>query len=114
VGQDGLSDGAPVQVLESAGQASVGGVAGAGASDAPGRGYGGQGPEATVSGGASDAPADSSRGSGGRGQRPDFSQMTPEQLEKVRERMRARGLTEEQIEERIGQAAKDPPQSTDP
>jgi hypothetical protein len=31
----------------------------------------------------------------------DPSQMTPEQLESVKERMRARGLSEEQIEERL-------------
>ena len=31
----------------------------------------------------------------------DFSQMTPEQLEHIKERMRSRGMTDEQIEERI-------------
>ena len=31
----------------------------------------------------------------------DFSQMTPEQLERIKEMMRSRGMTEEQIEERI-------------
>ena len=31
----------------------------------------------------------------------DFSTMNPEQLERIKERMRARGMTEEQIEARI-------------
>ena len=44
---------------------------------------------------------DSPRGQDGR---PDFSKMTPEQLEKVKERMRSRGMTEEQIEERLRRA----------
>ncbi len=90
VGQDGLSDGTPVQVLASAAPSVA----------PPGSGecYGGQG-----------------RRFGGRpGGRPDFSQMSPEQLERVKERMRARGMTEEQIEERLGQAAQSPPQSLYP
>ena len=36
--------------------------------------------------------------------RPDFSRMTPEQLERAKEFMRARGLSDEQIAERIKQA----------
>lgn len=40
--------------------------------------------------------------------------MSPEQLERIKERMRARGMTEEQIEERLGQAPPSPPQSSDP
>ena len=52
---------------------------------------------------ASVAPADTGRGYGGRG-RPDFSQMTPEQLERAKEFMRRRGMTDEQIEERIRRA----------
>ncbi len=86
VGQDGLSDGTPVQVLASVAPAAV-------ARPVPGEGHGGQGQR--------------------RG-RPDFSQMSPEQLERVKERMRARGMTEEQIEERLGQASQSPPQSSDP
>ena len=41
---------------------------------------------------------------GGKGGPPDFSKMTPEQLEQAKQRMRARGMTEEQIDERLKQA----------
>jgi hypothetical protein len=37
-------------------------------------------------------------GPGGGQGRPDFSKMTPEQLEQVKERMRSRGMSDEQIE----------------
>jgi hypothetical protein len=41
----------------------------------------------------------------GPGKRPggdvDFERLTPEELERIKERMRARGLTDEQIEERL-------------
>ena len=67
VGQDGLSDGTPIQDV--AGRPPV-------TSPAP-----------TITG---TAPG-----------RPDFSQMSPEQQDRVKEMMRARGLTEEQIEERL-------------
>ena len=36
------------------------------------------------------------------GGRPDFASMSPEQLERAKEMMRSRGMTDEQIEERIG------------
>ena len=35
---------------------------------------------------------------------PDFSKMTPEQLAQAKEFMRARGMSDEQIEQRIKQA----------
>ncbi len=74
VGQDGLGDGTPIQILSAAG-----------------------GPrEAPAAGPSPSAPP------GGR--RLDFSEMTPEQLERAKQRMRERGLTEEQIEERIRRA----------
>jgi membrane fusion protein (multidrug efflux system) len=60
VGQDGLSDRTPIEILE------------------PGGGPGGP---------------------GGRGFDP--SKMTPEQLEHVKEMMRSRGMSEQQIEERL-------------
>ena len=101
VGQDGLSDGTPVQVL-----ATI-------ALDGNRRGDGGSVGSGSDSGQASVARPGSGRGHGGRG-RPDFSQMSPEQLQRVKERMRARGMTEEQIEERLGQAPPSPPQSSDP
>jgi RND family efflux transporter MFP subunit len=106
VGQDGLSDGTPIQVLlaESTSPPAESAMAGAG----PGRASGGMPFDPTT--------------------------MTPERLEQIKERMRARGMTEEQIEERLaasrqgrapggfreGQAAKggppgrrlDPPQMT--
>ena len=79
VGQDGLSDGTPIRVLrrdgESAGSPPPGG----------GRGHGPGGP-------------------GRPGGRPDFSKMTPEQLERAKEFMRSRGMTDEQIEERLKRA----------
>ncbi len=86
VGQDGLSDGTPVQVLAGAV------VELAGEPAAP------RAPEVAEPRQARRGPP----GQGGRG-RPDFSQMTPEQLERVKERMRSRGMTEEQIEERLKQ-----------
>lgn len=83
VGQDGLSDGTPINIL--AGDAEL--MA--------------QGPSATPSEGS---PGDLPRGPDGR---PDFSQMTPEQLERARDSMRARGLTDAQIEERLAGAKLD-------
>jgi hypothetical protein len=43
----------------------------------------------------------------------DFSSMSPEQLEQVKERMRARGMTDEQIEERLRQMRERAAQSAD-
>ena len=86
VGQDGLSEATPIQVLS--------GAAGAPAMQtAPGEDR-------------TDAPAGApGRGGGGFGGRqPDFSRMTPEQLERAKEFMRARGMTEEEIEKRIERA----------
>ncbi len=85
VGQDGLSEGTPINVL------AVDGVQTAQRPSPPAGEM--AGPPAGV--------GDSPRGQDGR---PDFSKMTPEQLEKVKERMRSRGMTEEQIEERLRRA----------
>ena len=79
VGQDGLSDGTPIQVLATAESAD--------AAAPPAR-----------------AEAAAGRPAGPAGGRPDLSKMTPEQLERARQRMRERGMTEEQIEERIRRA----------
>jgi membrane fusion protein (multidrug efflux system) len=76
VGQDGLSDGTPIRVMSEEE-----------ASPADSR----QTAEAK--------PPPSGPGLGA--DRPDFSQMTPEQLERAKEFMRARGLSEKEIEERI-------------
>jgi membrane fusion protein (multidrug efflux system) len=78
VGQDGLSDGTPIQVLGSAGH----------------------------SGGVQIATGDRSSAAPGRGRPdgggiPDPNQMTPQDLERMKERMRSRGLTEADIEDRL-------------
>jgi hypothetical protein len=90
VGQDGLSDGTPIQVLGGAPAARPEGHTA----------HGTPGPEAQ--------PGSERRGGPGRGGfgsgLPDFASMTPEQLERIKERMRSRGMTEEQIEERIKRA----------
>jgi membrane fusion protein (multidrug efflux system) len=90
VGHDGLSDGTPVQVL------------------------GDEGFAPPVEAAASAGPAPERMGGGpprGPGGRPDFSAMSPEQLARAKEFMRARGMTDEQIEARIqggrGPAKKD-------
>ena len=88
IGQDGLSDGTPVQIL-----------AGPGA----GEGKPEHVPQKTADGGppAAEGPGPGmggGMGPGGRRGRMDFSKMTPEQLEQVKERMRGRGMSEEQIE----------------
>jgi len=84
VGQDGLSDGTPIQILSGLGEGPAAEVQVSASGSGPGP-----------------ATGDIPRRPDGR---PDFSQMTPEQLEGVKESMRSRGLTEEQIEERIGGA----------
>ncbi|MBZ0112784.1 MAG: efflux RND transporter periplasmic adaptor subunit [Thermoanaerobaculia bacterium] len=75
LGQDGLADGTPIQVLSASGEI-VGTPAQSATSGDEGRG--GSGPP---------------RFEGG--------EMTPEQLEAIKERMRSRGLSEAQIEERL-------------
>jgi RND family efflux transporter MFP subunit len=77
VGQDGLSEGTPINVLAADGVQVAHAPAG------------------------TQGPGDVPRGPDGR---PDFSKMTPEQLERARESMRARGMTDEQIEERLQRA----------
>lgn len=74
VGQDGLSDGTPVQVL------------GGGHNNMRG----------------AHAETEEPRPRPDRPGRPDPADMSPEQLERAREAMRARGLTDEEIEERLG------------
>lgn len=91
VGQDGLSDGTPIQVL-----AATGGAAPAGAPASAGRG---EGPPGGGPGGPPGGPPGGFGPGGGRGFDP--SNMTPEMLEQMKERMRSRGMTDEQIEERL-------------
>ena len=78
VGQDGLSDGTPIEVLSADG-------------------------EATPQVAAPAAEEGRQRPAGMAGPPPGFdpANMTPEMIEQIKERMRARGLTDEQIEERL-------------
>jgi membrane fusion protein (multidrug efflux system) len=78
VGQDGLSDGTPIRILDE----DTGARLAQAAQQPPRAGRPGERP-----------------GPGGR--RPDFASMTPEQLDRAREFMRGRGMTEEQIATRI-------------
>ncbi len=85
VGQDGLTDGTPIQVLK--GPGAVAPPSRAADADRPPSGGNGPG---------------SGSGSGGPpGGRMDLSKATPEQLELVKQRMRDRGMTDEQIEQTI-------------
>ncbi len=92
VGQDGLSDGTPVQVL-------AGGEAGETfPAEAPGAG----GPPARTESAGPPRGGPPGGGPPGGG-RFDPSQMTPERLEMIKERMRQRGLSEKEIEDRLKQ-----------
>ena len=94
VGQDGLSDGTPVFVLKGPGAEPLAAVP----PRAPGAG------QAVALGGSSGAGGDSElRGSGQRTGRMDPSKMTPEQLEQMKERMRQRGMSAEQIEKALSE-----------
>ena len=77
VGQDGLSDGTPIQLLNHAN------------GDSP----------ATLAEAGNESAADRPR----RGPPPgvDPAELTPERIEQMKERMRARGLSDEEIEERL-------------
>ncbi len=101
VGQDGLSDGTPINVLAGGdrGQADASGrsdgppaAVAAPGGGAPGREAGAGAPTARAGGGE--------RRPGGRAGGAGGAQMDPEQM---RERMKARGMSDEQIEERIKQ-----------
>ena len=87
VGQDGLTDGTPVQVLK-----------GPGAEEMTTARHEGESFERPPETGRPGRPG---RPGGGGDHRPDFSNMTPEQLERVKSRMRERGMTDEQIEQAI-------------
>ncbi|MEE8368859.1 MAG: hypothetical protein V3S30_11155, partial [Thermoanaerobaculia bacterium] len=103
VGQDGLSDGTPIRVLSAMSTMSdttpdVG--------KSPDQVHQEEYPQAPPSG-ESDTP----RGRGGfpgrrGGGPPDFSKMSPEQVQRIRVRMKARGLTDAQIDERMGSSRK--------
>jgi len=110
VGQDGLSEGTPVQILGADGAAveTSKRVAGGEAIEQRMRSRG-MSDEQIAERLRSLAAGDGAAGSAGREARrgggpPDFSSMTPEQLERVKQRMRSRGMTEAQIEARIDAA----------
>ena len=88
VGQDGLTDGTPIQVLK-----------GPGADEAPppSRAAGGRPPGAAGSNGSGERMGGAPPG----GARVDLSNATPEQLERVKKRMRDRGMSDEQIEQAL-------------
>ena len=99
VGQDGLSDGTPIEILATTGASD--GPSGAGAeTEASGRPDAGR-PDA----GRHDFRGPGGRGEGGPGGRrggfPPIDWNDPEQVEKVKERMRERGLSDDQIDERL-------------
>jgi len=95
VGQDGLAEGTPIQVLEP-GVSPAGVMASAGQARPPGPG----GSAAMVSTPHTRADSGHEGGPGG-GQRPDIASMTPEQLDAMKERMRSFGMTDEQIQARL-------------
>lgn len=102
VGQDGLSDGTPIQVLRTTGLRTTGlpplRTAGGPRRDAGGPPGDGGTPGAPA---AASRPADPPGGPGRRGFDP--SNMTPERLEFIKQRMKERGLSDQQIEERLKQ-----------
>jgi membrane fusion protein (multidrug efflux system) len=85
LGQDGLSDGTPVEILRGGGERT------------PTEAVASSEPPPTRPGQRGGRPG----GPGRRGGPPDFSAMNPEQLERAREFMRARGMTDEQIDARV-------------
>ncbi|MCB1057971.1 MAG: efflux RND transporter periplasmic adaptor subunit [Acidobacteria bacterium] len=94
VGQQSLSDGTPIQILAGPGAGEPPVAPAAAGSDTPGAA--GQPPGAA--GGPPGGPRAGSGWPGAGGGPP-----SPEQLEQIKERMRARGMSEEQIEERLRQ-----------
>ncbi len=93
VGQDGLSDGTPIFVLKGPGAEPLAEVS----PRPPGAG------QAVAQGGSSSRPGGDSefRGPGQRTGRMDPSKMTPKQLQQTKERMRQRGMSDEQIEKAL-------------
>jgi len=84
VGQDGLTDGTPIQVLKGPGADKAAPKARAANFERP-----------------PGAP-------GGPGDRMDLSKATPEQLERIKNRMRERGMTDEQITQALARRGQQP------
>jgi membrane fusion protein (multidrug efflux system) len=104
VGQDGLSNGTQIQILD----APDAFVQRETAPDHERAAAGDERPRG-------ERPEGGRPGGGPRSKRPfDPSTMTTEQLENVKARMRARGMTDEQIEERLVQAARERNNDADP
>jgi len=101
VGQDGLSPGTPLRILGAGDESEV--ASDAERPGAPGGRAGGS-PATAAGGGGPPSGAGGAPGGWRGGGPPDFSNMTPEQLERVKQRMRDRGMTDEQIEERLRRA----------
>lgn len=81
VGQDGLTDGTPIQVL---------------------KGPGADKPSPPSRAASTEQPPGAGNGGGPPGGgRMDISNATPEQLERIKKRMRDRGMTDEQIEQAL-------------
>jgi len=95
VGQDGLSEGTPLQILAGAPRQAAQNRP----ENAPGRGT----PAAEHPDAGSGRPTrpPGAVAEGGRDGRPDFANLTDEQLEQIKARMRSKGMSDEQIEERI-------------
>jgi len=104
VGHDGLSDGTPIEILSGDGARPRAETTAVAAALGERAGHPGGGPPPGPGDGRR-GPRDGRRGPGPGG-RPDFSTMSPEQLERAKEFMRQRGMTEEQITERIGASDK--------
>lgn len=105
VGQDGLSDGTPVQVLgDREPEPTPERVAGVPEGAAAPSGADGT-PQQAVAPGTDPEPAveaDSRNWGDGSGMtRMDLSQATPEQLDRLKKAMRGRGMSEEEIEQRL-------------
>jgi len=92
VGQDSLTDGTPIEILDAAGAV----VAVSGDPEAGGEGEG-EGQWAGRGAGQGGPPG----GPGGRG--GGESEMTPERLEMIKQRMRDRGMSDEEIDQRLEQ-----------
>ena len=101
VGQEGLSDGTPIQVVAGDGAAETPAASFSGPRAAPPGSGGPKGPPAASAGSTGDGGSSVPGAAGPPGLDP--SQMTPERLEMMKQRMRERGLSEKEIEERLEQ-----------
>ena len=118
LGQDSLSDGTPIYILSEQARSAPPGSGGGAPSGGRGQGSGGQGrpggrseSSEVPAGGAPERRAGAAAGERGPGGGPggpggggfDPSQMTPEMIERMTERMRGQGLSDEEIAKRIEQ-----------